>query len=370
MATIRKKGELQWHVQVRRKGHPTQTRTFELKEDAEKWAREVERSIDRGEFKDARNAANTTLRQVLENYRDSKAQSNKGKEIDLLRLEVLLASKLAKYSMAAIDHDVIESWCRDYVMENGVKGSTINRYLNLLSAAINLGIKRLKLGIDNPCKKVERLEEPEHRDRRIFGEEEGRLIDALTVNTRPDGKRAISGQRNIWLKPIVEFALETAMRRSEILALEWQYVELKRGVAHLPDTKIGRGEATVSRDVPLTKRAVSILESLPRSIGGRVFPTTAEAVKLGFSRAVVRARKTYEAECHEANETPLARMLTDLHFHDLRHEATSRLSNVYDMKMLAKVGGWRDMNTLAKYYNPTTDELVETMREHEKRASS
>ncbi len=104
---------------------------------------------------------------------------------------------------------------------------------------------------------------------------------------------------------------------------------------------------------------------MPRDIGGKVFPTTADAVKKAFTRAVERARKSYEVECRDVDETPLARMLANLHFHDLRHEATSRLAKVYDIRQLAKVGGWRDLNTLARYYNPTADELVERMQQHE-----
>ncbi len=364
MATIRQTVHGTWQAQIRRKGYPSQTRTFDKKTDAEIWARDVERDIDRGEFKDRRTATNTTLKQILEHYRDNNLEKNKGKDVDLVRLNILLDSDLAKYGMAALGHDVIEAWCNRYTKENKVKGSTINRYLNLLSAAINVGIKKKRLNIDNPVKLVERPPEPEHRDRRLFGEEERRLLEALAVTEREGGR--FTGPQNIWLRPLAEFALETAMRRSELLGLEWQYVDKARGIAHIPDTKIGKGEeAPVSRDVPLSKRALELLEALPRDIGGKIFPTTADAVKKGFSRAVDRARKVYETECKKANETPLAKMLVDLHFHDLRHEATSRLAKVYDIRQLAKVGGWRDLNTLARYYNPTADELVERLRKHE-----
>lgn len=98
-----------------------------------------------------------------------------------------------------------------------------------------------------------------------------------------------------------------------------------------------------------------------------MFPTTPDAVKKSFTRAVSRARKKYEEDCDEAGETPLARMLVDLHFHDLRHEATSRLAKIYDIRQLAKVGGWSNLNTLARYYNPTDDELVEKLHRHSKK---
>lgn len=364
MATFDERASGYTQVKIRRKGYPPQSKTFRTKTEAQEWARQVEAAMDRGEFKDTRTAANTTLRQVLEHYRDNNMEKNKGKDVDLVRLNILLNSDLAKYSMAALGHDVIETWCNRYAKENKVKGSTINRYLNLLSAAINVGIKKKKLNIENPVKQVDRPANPQHRDRRLLSEEERRMFEALSVTEREGGR--FTGPQNLWLRPLVEFALETAMRRSELLGLEWQYVDKARGIAHIPDTKIGKGEeAPVSRDVPLSKRALEILEALPRDIGGKVFPTTADAVKKGFSRAVGRARKVYEADCKRIDETPLAKMLVDLHFHDLRHEATSRLAKVYDIRQLAKVGGWRDLNTLARYYNPTADELVAQLRRHE-----
>lgn len=368
MATFKQRENGTWQAVIRRKGHPPQSRTFDLKVDAEQWARGVERDIDWGEFKDVKNARNTTLKQVLEHYRDNNMEKNKGKDIDAIRMNILLDSDLARYSMSALTDDLIESWCNRYARENKVKGSTINRYLNLLSAAINVGIKKKKLNIENPVKQVDRPANPEHRDRRLSDDEEKRLLEALSVTEREGGR--FTGPQNIWLRSLVELAIETGMRRSELLGLEWQYIDKARGLAHIPDTKIGKGEeAPVSRDVPLSKRALGVLETLPRDIGGKVFPTTAEAVKKGFSRAVGRARKVYEADCKKNNETPLARMLVDLHFHDLRHEATSRLAKVYDIRQLAKVGGWRDLNTLARYYNPTSDELVEKLRRHEQAAN-
>lgn len=364
MATFEQRESGYWQAKVRKKGYPPQSKTFRTKTEAQEWAKQVEASIYRGEYKDTRTAANTTLKQVLEYYRDNNIQKNKGEAVDRLRIDLLLRTELARYSMSALGHDVIEAWCNKYIRENKVKGSTVNRYLNLLSAAINVGIKKMKLNIENPVKQVERPANPEHRDRRLFGEEERRLIDALSVSERIGGR--FTGPQNIWLRPLVEFALETAMRRSELLGLEWQYVDKSRRIAHIPDTKIGKGEeAPVSRDVPLSKRALEILEALPRDIGGKVFPISADAVKKAFTRAVERARKVYEVECSEAEETPLAKMLVDLHFHDLRHEATSRLAKVYDIRQLAKVGGWRDLNTLARYYNPTAEELVERMQQHE-----
>jgi integrase len=91
------------------------------------------------------------------------------------------------------------------------------------------------------------------------------------------------------------------MRRGEIAALEWKYIDLKARTALLPDTK--NGEA---RMIPLSVSCRNTIKALPRNINGRLFNMTPHAISYAFIRACKRAG------------------LTDLHFHDLRHEAITR----------------------------------------------
>lgn len=70
MAYIQNRGNLQWRVQIRRKGHPITCKTFETKADAEKWARQVESEMDRGVFVSREEAEGTTLKEALDRYRD------------------------------------------------------------------------------------------------------------------------------------------------------------------------------------------------------------------------------------------------------------------------------------------------------------
>jgi integrase len=119
-----------------------------------------------------------------------------------------------------------------------------------------------------------------------------------------------------WIQPIVIMAIETAMRRGEILSLRWENIDLAKRVAHLPMTKNG-----TSRDVPLSLRAVQTLQLLPRSITGVVFPISANALKLAFKRGLSRARRLYEQHGQNVD----AKMFVNLRFHDLRHEGTTRL---------------------------------------------
>nr|WP_262928130.1 site-specific integrase [Paraburkholderia phenoliruptrix] len=154
------------------------------------------------------------------------------------------------------------------------------------------------------------------------------------------------------------------MRRGEIVSLQWKHVDLKRRVAHLPATKNG-----AARDVPLSPRAIAVLQALQGSCDAaakhapkvapisdgvgddkrRVFEIRSDAVTRAFERAVARARKSYLEECRELSRRPDGKFLTDLRFHDLRHEATSRLASIFPLHELTKITGHKDPRMLMRY---------------------
>jgi len=163
---------------------------------------------------------------------------------------------------------------------------------------------RVGFSIANPVEGVRLPSAPPHRERILSDEEELRLRSALTPGPLRNADGRFSNEpRTPWVQWAVVFALETAMRRGEILALQWKNVELVKRIAYLPMTKNGS-----SRHVPLSSRAVDILRSLPRSIDGRVFPISHWSVA-----------KVFEAACKRAGTK-------DMRFHDLRHTTTSRTS--------------------------------------------
>jgi integrase len=182
-------------------------------------------------------------------------------------------------------------------------------------------------------------------------------------------ERLIAASGSVLLPAVIGLAIETAMRRSEIISLRWEHIDLKRRVAHLPATKNGS-----ARDVPLSSRAVAILQKLkgvslrPDLDGnteeteasdlGRVFAIRSDAVTRAFERAVTRARKTYLTEAISAGQNPDGRFLTDLRFHDLRHEATTRLASIFPMHELAKITGHKDPRMLMRYYHPKAEDLA------------
>jgi integrase len=143
--------------------------------------------------------------------------------------------------------------------------------------------------------------------------------------------------RNPFLLPIVHLALETAMRQDELVSLRWEHIDLNRQIAHLPDTK--NGEA---RTVPLSSAAIRVLRSLPRSLHGQVFPgLTTEAVKRAYIRAVRRAE------------------IEDLRFHDLRHEATTRLfEKGLNIMEVASITGHKDLRMLRRHTHLKAEDLA------------
>ena len=136
----------------------------------------------------------------------------------------------------------------------------------------------------------------------------------------------MSSRRVDYLRPLILLAIETGMRRSELLALRWRDVDLERRVAFLPLTKNGDARA-----VPLSKRAIELLQSVPRT-ADRVFLVTGNAVRLAWER--LRA----------------AAGVDGLRFHDLRHEAVSRFfEKGLSVPEAALASGHRDLRMLARY---------------------
>ncbi len=335
MATIRVRGG-RWEAQIRRYGWPTQTKHFNKKRDADAWAADVESRLARGIVQDRRRVETTLFRDLLIRYRDEVTPSKKGAEAERARLAAFLRTDLARLSLDRLQPEMFSQW-RDRRMSS-VSGSTVNRELNLLSVVINTARKDWGFSLDNPISLIRRPAENRARRRRLSIDEEQRLLTELAPATRgPDGLFRKGGTRNAWARALVVLALETAMRRSELLALRWDDVFSEDAYVRLHDSKNGE-----PRDVPLSCHAVETLQTILRlERDPRVFPMTAEAFKQVFERAVSRAG------------------IVGLRFHDLRHEATSRLamrlSNVLE---LGAVTGHKTLRMLARYYHPRASDLA------------
>jgi integrase len=329
MATIRKKGEYQWHAQIRRKGYPFETKTFNTKTEAEAWARSVENEMDRGVFASRAEAEGTTLYEALGRYEREISCKKKGFIQERYKIRVWQTHALAKRSLASLKGADFAKY-RDERLASGSSASTVRLALALISHLYTIATKEWDIPVQNPVKNIRLPRENNSRERRLLDGEETTLLSCLEA---PAGDRS-----NPWVKPLVILALETAMRQGELLSLEWKNIDLQRQVARLPDTKNG-----TARDVPLSRRAVSTLEQLVHSTNDSVFITTASALKQSWKRATKRAS------------------MDDLHFHDLRHEATSRLAEKLALHELMKVTGHKDTRMLARYYHPRAEDLAQKL---------
>jgi len=287
MATIRQRGTT-WQAIVKRKGYPTQSKSFALKKDAEKWARHQERLLDAGQWVDRTEAEQTTLRQLLDRYEREVTIKKRGAEIESIRISVIKRSRIVDYAIASITGRMIAEY-RDKRLE-AVSGSTVHKELALLSNLFNIAIKDWGFALpNNPISLIRKPAPNKARDRVLNDDQRQALITS------------VDQCRNPWVKPVVIFALETAARRGEILSLTWRDVDIERKIAKVSGK-------TGSRTIPLSPTCVALLKALPRSRDGHVFPVTVDTLKQAYERAVARAG------------------IDDFTFHDLRHDALTKLA--------------------------------------------
>ena len=378
MATFRKRGPYQWEAQIRRRGYPAQSKTFNTKVEAEAWAKMIESEMSRGVWVSRSEAEATTLYEALVRYEEEVSPAKKGAEQESSIIKTCKAVDLAKRPLAAIRSADLaklrDEWLKDY------KPATVLRRLAVLSHVFNIARKEWGMeSLSNPVELVRKPQPNNARTRRIVAAEPPSDLpgDSETVADRgaQDGEleHVAAASGSALLPSIVWLAVETAMRRGEIVSLRWEHVDLKRRVAHLPATKNGD-----ARDVPLSTRAVAVLQAIKdaqeaaRDKGGdgncedhddagRVFNIRADAVTRAFERAVERARKTYLKACKEAGQRHDGKFLTDLRFHDLRHEATTRLASIFPMHELTKITGHKDPRMLMRYYHPRAEDLAKRL---------
>lgn len=335
MATIFKRGG-SWEVQVRRVGLPTSTKRFKRKLDAEAWATSQEASIPSGAYAEQKLLDQFRLDDLLDRYQKEITPGKKSRVTEASQITLLRSQPLAQLRLPELTASRFAEW-RDMRLES-VSGSTVNRNLNLISHVINVARREWGLQILNPIPDVRRPKNNRGRRAHLTQEQESRLLSALAVSERrPDGTLG-AGTRNPWMYSIVSLAIETGMRRGELLSMRWRDVDFDLRVVHLYDTKNSE-----DRDVPLSPRALATLEPLKGEPHAFVFPTSPEAVKKAFARAAKAAG------------------MEELRFHDLRHIATTRLSRKLSVLELSAVTGHKTLSMLQRYYHPDAAQLAKKL---------
>lgn len=313
MATIRKRNG-KFQVQVRRRGYPDLSRAFHLLRDAKEWARHIETQADRRELApDRRQLERQTLGDLVIRYRNEIVPRKKGAEIETIILSRFLRHPICRKKLSNISVEDFAQYRQERLKE--ITPKSLKRQLSPVQNMFEVAREEWGFLInENPIKKLRLPTGDKKRERRLREGEYEALIHAART------------RRNPIIEKLIVFALETAMRRGEILALRWEQVDLERRSVTILEAKNGH-----SRTIPLSTRAVELLGSLELK-GDRVFMLSPNALKLAWSRMLKGTS------------------MTDLHFHDLRHEAISSLvENGLTLPEVAANSGHRDSRMLLRY---------------------
>jgi integrase len=326
MATIRRRGA-KWQVQIRRVGFRSVSRSFHVRQDAQAWARLMEVRADRRDLPDDPKALQrVTLGELVERYRDTVTIKKRGAGVERIVLDAFLRHPICRKRLSDIGPEDFAAY-RDERLKT-IKPGTLKRGLSPLHNMLVLARDEWGLPLrENPLDKVRLKSAPTNRERRLKEKELERLL--LAAGTC----------RNRLIAPIVLLAIETGMRRGEIRNLRWEHIHRLTSSLTIPHSKNGH-----PRSIPLTDAAIEILGSVPET-DVRVFPISANALRLAWDRLTARAG------------------VIDLHFHDLRHEAISRLfEKGLSVPEVALVRGHRDARMLFRYTHPKAHAIAEKLK--------
>jgi len=352
MAMIVRTPAKTWKAVIRRRGWPTTSKSFRTRGDAEDWARRTEDEMVRGVFIERapseRMIFSVALRRYLAEVTPTKKPSTQIAEGK--KAKPLLAY-LGDYSLAAITPDLVARYRddrlasfvtqkskRSKIPDRRVSPSTVRLELALLSHLFTVAIQEWRIGLTmNPVSNIRKPSPGRARDRRLSAEERRRLFDAVSRHSNP------------MLGWIVRIAVETGMRKSELVGLRRGDVDLGKRLALLRDTKNGE-----TRSVPLSQEAAEVFRA---AIAHPIRPLDTDLIFFGDLGAD-RRRRPYSFE-KTWNELKKEAGVPDFRFHDLRHESTSHFFEMgLSDQEVAAITGHKSMQMLKRYTHLRSEDLV------------
>ena len=315
MATIRKLND-KWQAQIRRKGFKSVSKSFVRKSDAIEWARMKECQADRADFQfDVKRLDYITWKELLERYQDQIVSKKKSSLSETMHINAYLkrCESTANLSLSQIKPHHFSEY-RDRRLKE-VKPATICRELGIFRHAFEIAKTEWGYPIAiNPVSQIRKPRISNSRDRRLSPEEYRRILKATKTCT------------NSYIRLIIIVAVNTAMRRGEILNIQGKHIDFDKRTLHIPDTKTGR-----ARTIPLSSKILRVL--LKHYNDGLLFPISANAFRLSWDRVIIRAN------------------VSGLKFHDLRHEGISRFfERGLSIPEVALISGHMSVNLLISRY--------------------
>jgi integrase len=229
-----------------------------------------------------------------------------------------LNDSLAKIKLSDLNKSEFASW-RDRRTKE-VSNLSVLREWALLSHAIEIAIREWDWMKENPMKALKKPVGEPPRDRLITDDEIERLCFAL--NYKENAPLPMITQR---VGAAFLFAIETALRAQEICNLRWDDIKGRTIKVNASKTLAG------VRQVPLSPRAISIIEQLKGVDGELVFNLKTSQLDSLFRKAKKQV------------------LIENLHFHDSRHLAITNLAKKLDVLELARMVGHKDLNMLLVY---------------------
>lgn len=356
MAAKRQRSSGTWEFTVKRKGvlpKPVSL-TFKTEAEGDAYCAHLEKLLDRGivpdEFKDTPGAIKTVCR-AIDTYL---------KEVHVTRDDEALLFGISKASGSTVLSDITYKWAERWIAgmrDSGLAPSTTRKKVGAFARCLDYVIRRQDtVLISNPLRMLPKRyssapgKTDDERDRRLHEGEEARILSILN-REKPDGReRPLALPHADELALMFTLALETAMRMREIYTLTWEQVDLGARTLFLDKTKNGD-----KRQVPLTSVALSVLSGAG---AGRVFPGLWDG---RLEPAALRA--TTGRLSQQWARIFGAAMCDGLHFHDLRHEATSRMyerTKLSDVQ-ISRITGHKSLQMLRRYSNLRGSDLASQM---------
>ena len=342
---IRKRGDFSFEVSIRKAGQENFSKTFNTLADAKRYERQVLVEMDQGVFKRPDESSKKTLLEILERYEVKVSQKKKSWESESYKIKFFKSHKLAKYTMSNIKTSDCAD-LRDELSISGLANSTVNKHLALLSHVFTVCQKDWGFELDNPVLKIRKLKENNARSRRLETNEYQYLMSAAK-------------QSNLTLLYVLsEIAIKTAMRQGEILQLEWGFINFDKRVLILPK-EVTKNDT--ERHVPLSPDAINALKSIPRQIKSKkIFHGILRRNVSGqIKKACLKGREQFKVDNGNVSDN----FLVNLRFHDLRHEAASRLfeMGVFDIMEVASITGHKTLQMLKRYTHLKAVDLAKKM---------
>ena len=325
MASIYKRNG-KWRVEIRKIGSKGIHKSFIVKDEAIRFARETEVKIEQGLYQDLTLAKTTNLKDVLAQYRDRVSINKKGYEQERYKINKIIRSDIADKTLSQLTPLVLFEYIEQ--QKKLYTASTVNKSITIVNLALNFAERFLGISLNkNPLKFIKRLKESQFVGQVIELHEEALLLKHAEFS------------KLYWLKTAIILGIDCGLRRGEILKLKAEDVNFKNNTAVLKETKNGE-----TREIGLSSRAIQELKKLPVSIDGKLFPCK----RLDTFTFYYNQLKKWSG--------------VKKRFHDTRHTFASRsATSGWSITEIAAQGGWKQLQVLKRYTHIKAEYLAKKM---------